>query len=74
MYDKIFETGEMVIFTQKDTNLYGKIGRVNNVNFIKGHMMYWIEMEDEDDILGPFFGWEFESLILFNKEGIYYEK
>ena len=74
MNDKIFETGEMTIFTQKDTNLYGKIGRVNTVNFIKGHMMYWIEMEDEDNILGPFFGWEFESLILFNKEGIYYEK
>lgn len=74
MNNKIFETGEMVIFTQKDTNLYGKIGRVINVNFIKGHMMYWIEMEDEDDILGPFFGWEFESLILFNKEGICYEK
>ena len=74
MYSKIFETGEMGIVTQKDTNLYGKIGRVNNVNFIKGHMMYRIEMEDEDDILGPFFGREFESLILFNKEGIYYEK
>ena len=74
MNNKIFETDEMVIFTQKDTNLYGIIGRVNIVNFIKGHMMYWIEMEDEDDILGPFFGWEFESLILFNKEGIYYEK
>ena len=40
MNNKIFETGEMVIFTQKDTNLYGKIGRVNNVNFIKRHMMY----------------------------------
>lgn len=74
MNNKIFETGEMVIFTQKDTNLYGKIGRVNNVNFYKGHMMYRIEMEDKDDILGPFFGWEFESLILFIKEGIYYEK
>ena len=73
MNDKIFETGEMIIFTQKDTNLYGKIGRVNTVNFIKGHMMYWIEMEDEDNILGPFFGLFFESLILFNKEGIYHE-